>query len=122
MTEFVYCGADADEAAQTAKEYIARYFTTVMRHYEFGGTHFASTKGYQAYDAVATMIREAGQDASAQAYFEAQTWGTPDQIIDTINHKRSVIGDYHLNCAFSFAGMPYDKADEVVPWPVEVRW
>ena len=57
------------------------------------------------------MIREAGQEASAQGYFEAQTWGTPEQIIEKINHKRSVIGDYQLNCAFSFAGMPYDKAE-----------
>ena len=62
-TEFVYCSEDPDEAERTAKEYISRYFTTVMRHYEFGGTHFGETKGYQAYDAVATMIREAGQEA-----------------------------------------------------------
>jgi alkanesulfonate monooxygenase SsuD/methylene tetrahydromethanopterin reductase-like flavin-dependent oxidoreductase (luciferase family) len=111
LTEFVYCGDDAEEAEETAREYIARYFTTVMRHYEFGGTHFATTRGYQAYDAVATMIREAGQEASAQGYFEAQTWGTPEQIIEKINHKRGVIGPYQLNCAFSFAGMPYDMAE-----------
>ena len=110
LTEFVYCSADADEAEQTAREYIARYFTTVMRHYEFGGTHFASTKGYQAYDAVAAMIREAGQDASAQAYFEAQHGAPrPDHRHDqpqTQRHRR-----LPLELRVSFAGMPYDTAE-----------
>ena len=57
------------------------------------------------------MIREAGQEAAAQGYFEAQTWGTPEQIVEKVRAKRAVIGDYQLNCAFSFAGMPYDMVE-----------
>lgn len=111
LTEFVYCSEDADEAERTATEYISRYFTTVMSHYEFGGTHFADTKGYQSYDAVASMIREAGQEAAATGYVNAQTWGTPEQIVAKVKARREVIGDYHLNCAFSFAGLPHEKAE-----------
>lgn len=110
LTEFVYCSEDADDAERTATEYISRYFTTVMRHYEFGGTHFGNTEGYHSYDAVASAIREAGQEASAAAYVNAQTWGTPDQIIEKVNARREAIGDYELNCAFSYAGMPHEKA------------
>jgi len=84
LTEFVYCSEDPEEAKQTATEYISRYFIQVMRHYEFGGTHFSGTAGYESYSAVAEIIRDAGQEASAAAYVDAQTWGTPEQIIETI--------------------------------------
>ncbi|MDO1481868.1 LLM class flavin-dependent oxidoreductase [Rhodococcus ruber] len=111
LTEFVYCAEDENEAKQTATEYISRYFTQVMRHYEFGGTHFSGTAGYESYNAVAEVIRAAGQEASAAAYVDAQTWGTPDQIIEKVKARREVIGDYHLNCAFTYAGLPHDKAE-----------
>ena len=111
LTEFVYCSEDPEEAKQTATEYISRYFIQVMRHYEFGGTHFSGTAGYESYSAVAEIIRDAGQEASAAAYVDAQTWGTPEQIIETVKARRAVIGDYHLNCAFTYAGLPHDKAE-----------
>lgn len=111
LTEFVYCSEDAQEAERMATEYISRYFTTVMRHYEFAGVHFGDTVGYKSYDAVAALIREAGQEAAAAGYVQAQTWGTPDQIIEKIRARRDVIGDYDLNCAFYYAGMPVEKAE-----------
>lgn len=111
LTEFVVCTEDAEEAEQLATEYISRYFVSVMKHYEFAGVHFGDTKGYQSYDAVAALIREAGQEAAAQGYVQAQTWGTPDQIIEKIRARREVIGDYDLNCAFYYAGMPVEKAE-----------
>jgi alkanesulfonate monooxygenase SsuD/methylene tetrahydromethanopterin reductase-like flavin-dependent oxidoreductase (luciferase family) len=112
LTEFVLCTEDAEEAERLATEYISRYFTTVMKHYEFAGAHFGDTKGYTSYDAVAAMLREAGMEAAAQGYVHAQTWGTPDQILEKIRVRREVIGDYDLNCAFFYAGMPVDTAQQ----------
>lgn len=111
LTEFIYCAEDAQEAERTATEYISRYYTSVMRHYEFGGTHFADTKGYHSYDAISSMIREAGHEAAAGGYVQAQSWGTPEQIVAKVKARRDVIGEYHLNCAFSYAGLPYEKAE-----------
>jgi alkanesulfonate monooxygenase SsuD/methylene tetrahydromethanopterin reductase-like flavin-dependent oxidoreductase (luciferase family) len=111
LTEFLYCSEDPAEAEQMATEYISRYFISVMKHYEFAGVHFGETEGYRSYDAVAAMIREAGQEAAAEGYVHAQTWGTPDQILEKIRARREVIGDYDLNCAFYYAGMPVEKAE-----------
>jgi alkanesulfonate monooxygenase SsuD/methylene tetrahydromethanopterin reductase-like flavin-dependent oxidoreductase (luciferase family) len=111
LTEFIYCSEDAEEAERMATEYISKYFISVVKHYEFAGVHFGDTQGYQSYDAVATMIREAGQEAAAQGYVHAQTWGTPDQILEKIRRRRDVIGEYDLNCAFYYAGMPVEKAE-----------
>lgn len=96
---------------------------SVLKHYNLAEGHFAHTNGYQAYAAVADLIREAGLEESARAYADAQTWGTPEQIVEKVRRKREIIGDYHLNCAFSYAGLPFDKveasmrlfAEQVIP-------
>ena len=90
---------------------MARYFVNVTRHYNLDGGHFAQTKGYQAYGALSEMINEAGLSKMAADFVDAQTWGTPDQILETIRAKRSVVGDYELNGIFSYAGMPFDQVE-----------
>lgn len=112
LTEFVFCDRDPVKAEEIARRYISSYFVQVMRHYDFAGEHFAKTPGYASYDAVARAIRESGKDAAAEAYFQAQTWGTPEQIIEKIKHQRSVVGDFRLSATFAYAGMPYETAEQ----------
>lgn len=111
LTEFVYCHEDPEVAERVAKERMARYFVTLSRHYDLDGGHFAKTEGYQAYAALSDMINEAGLADTAADFATSQTWGTPDQIVESIRHKRSVVGDYDLNCIFSYAGMPFDQVE-----------
>jgi alkanesulfonate monooxygenase SsuD/methylene tetrahydromethanopterin reductase-like flavin-dependent oxidoreductase (luciferase family) len=110
LTEFVYCHEDPDEAERVAREYITKYYGSVMRHYEFLAGHFATTTGYESYHVVAEMIREAGNDTVLDEYVMAQTWGTPEQILEKIEARRGVLGPYHLNSGFSYSGMPYQTA------------
>jgi alkanesulfonate monooxygenase SsuD/methylene tetrahydromethanopterin reductase-like flavin-dependent oxidoreductase (luciferase family) len=112
FAEFIYCNADAEEAEATARRYLSQYFLSIVKHYEFAGEHFATTKGYQAYDEGARLIREAGLDAAAMAYAEAQPWGTPDQIIAKLARQKEIMGALDLNVVFSYAGMPFDKVEE----------
>jgi alkanesulfonate monooxygenase SsuD/methylene tetrahydromethanopterin reductase-like flavin-dependent oxidoreductase (luciferase family) len=112
FSEFLYCHPDADEAEAVARRYLSQYFLSVVKHYEFSGTHFGETKGYQAYDQGARMIREAGLEAAAAAYAAAQPWGTPDQIIEKLSAQKDVMGDLDINVVFSYAGLPFDKVEE----------
>ena len=112
FSEFLYCHSDAEEAETVARRYLSQYFLSVVKHYDFSGTHFGQTKGYQAYDEGARMIREAGLEAAAQAYAEAQPWGTPDQIIAKLQHQVDVVGALDVNVVFSYAGLPFDKVEE----------
>jgi alkanesulfonate monooxygenase SsuD/methylene tetrahydromethanopterin reductase-like flavin-dependent oxidoreductase (luciferase family) len=112
FSEFVYCHSDAEEAEQVARRYLSQYFLSVVKHYDFAGTHFGETKGYQAYDQGARMIREAGLDAAAKAYAEAQPWGTPDQMIAKLQEQAAVVGGLDVNMVFSYAGLPFDKVEE----------
>jgi alkanesulfonate monooxygenase SsuD/methylene tetrahydromethanopterin reductase-like flavin-dependent oxidoreductase (luciferase family) len=112
FSEFLYCNSDPDEAAEIARPYLSQYFLSVVKHYEFSGTHFGQTKGYQAYDEGARMIREAGLEAAAAAFADAQPWGTPDQIVEKLAAQKEVVGDLDVNVVFSYAGMPFDKVEE----------
>ncbi|QIZ01157.1 LLM class flavin-dependent oxidoreductase [Streptomyces sp. S1D4-11] len=111
LDEFVYCHEDPEEAERAAREYITNYYVQFIRHYSMLGDHFASTKGYQSYAALASAISEAGALGAAEAYLQAQTWGTPDQVIEKIKAKRAVLGDYDLTGIFMYGGMSYETAE-----------
>lgn len=111
LQDFVYCHEDPDEAKRVAQEHISRYFLSVIKHYDFAGSHWRETKGYEAYQAGADMIREAGMEAAAQAYVEANAYGTPEQIVAKYAERRELIGDFMANAAFCFGGLPLDQAE-----------
>jgi alkanesulfonate monooxygenase SsuD/methylene tetrahydromethanopterin reductase-like flavin-dependent oxidoreductase (luciferase family) len=121
--DFIYCHEDAEEAERVARQYLSRYFLSVVKHYDFAGKHWRETKGYEAYQVGADMIREAGMEAAAAGYADTQIFGTPEQIVEKYRHRLELFGDHQPNVAPSFAGLPFDKvrasmklfADEVVP-------
>jgi hypothetical protein len=38
-------------------------------------------------------------------------WGTPDRILRELEARRAVIGEFELDTAFRFGGIPYDTAE-----------
>jgi alkanesulfonate monooxygenase SsuD/methylene tetrahydromethanopterin reductase-like flavin-dependent oxidoreductase (luciferase family) len=107
--DFVYCHEDPEEAERVAREYLGRYFLSVIKHYDFAGSHWRETKGYEAYQVGADMIREAGMEAAGAGYADTQAWGTPEQIIEKYRYRIDVIGDFSPSISPSFAGLPFDK-------------
>jgi len=88
-------------------------------------------KGYDAYAQKAEIAREGGLDGAVAGFMQAAIWGTPDRILGELEARRGVIGDFELNVAFRFGGVPFDLAErglklfasEVLPvlksWRVE---
>ncbi|NKQ51619.1 LLM class flavin-dependent oxidoreductase [Amycolatopsis sp. K13G38] len=111
IQDFVYCHEDPDEAKAIAHEHISRYFLSVIKHYDFAGSHWRETRGYEAYQAGADMIREAGMEAAASAYVEANVYGTPEQIVEKYAERREIGGDFMANVAFCFGGLPLERAE-----------
>ncbi len=109
--DFVYCDADARRAEEMAHRHIAGYLTSVMQHYELMSDHFKSAKGYESYGNSVDLLRDIGLDQLCELYLRVQAWGTPDQILAKLEHRRSIIGDHDLTCAFRFAGMPLTDAE-----------
>ena len=70
------------------------------------------TKGhYETYQAGADMIR-GRHEAAADAYVEANIYGTPQQIIEKYAYRHEMIGDFLPNAAFSFGGLPLAEAEK----------
>ena len=108
FSDFTYCHEDPEEAERVVREYLAKYYLTVIKHYDFDGTHWGETEGYQAYQAGANAIREAGLDAAVEGFIQSQAWGTPEQIIETWAKRVEMTGDLRAAMAMSYAGMPYE--------------
>lgn len=112
--DFLYIDEDGEKATAVANEYISQYYLTVSEHYETGGSHFANVKGYEYYAAGAQEMQKVGAEEVARRYVNVNTFGTPQDVINQIEHRRSVIGNHVALFAPSFAGLPYDSVNRTL--------
>jgi len=108
FSDFTFCHEDAKVAERVAREYLSKYYASVIRHYDFDGSHWGETKGYQAYQAAASGIKEIGLDAACESFLHNQAWGTPDQIVEKWAKRVEVTGELRPAMAVSYAGLPFD--------------
>ena len=92
------------------REHVVGYLTSVVGHYELAGDHFKNTRGYEAYGSAVEAVKEAGIEGMAEMYLEVQAWGTPDQIIQKLEARREIIGDFDLTCCFRYSGLSLTDA------------
>ncbi|RTL68623.1 MAG: LLM class flavin-dependent oxidoreductase [Pseudonocardiaceae bacterium] len=112
LIDWVYVNEDEAEARKVAERYMSDYYKTVLHHYDYVGNHFGTTKGYESYAAGAAEVQAKGVDAAGAAYVGANTFGTPDQVIERIRHRRDVVGDYVALSSVSYSGLPYDMVHD----------
>lgn len=108
FSDFTYCHEDEKVAEEVAREYLSKYYLSVIRHYDFDGSHWGETQGYQAYQAGASAIQEIGLDAACEAFVHSQAWGTPAQIVEKWTKRVEMTGELRPAMAVSYAGMPFD--------------
>jgi hypothetical protein len=125
------CEPNLADAEEHARKYMGKFVESNFHHYEFLGEHFATVKGYDAYAQKAEIARKGGLEGAVAGFMQAAMWGTPDRILRELEARRGVIGDFELNAAFRFGGVPFDLAErglklfarEVLPtlktWRVE---
>lgn len=108
FSDFTFCHEDPEVAEKVAREYLTRYYLNVIKHYDFDGSHWGETKGYQAYQAGADAIKEVGLEAACEGFVQSQAWGTPEQIIEAWTKRVEMTGELRPALAVSYAGMPFD--------------
>lgn len=113
MTDFTFCHHDPAYAEDVARTYLTKYYKTVIRHYDFDGSHWGNTKGYTAYQAASDAIAQVGVDAAAEGFVQSQSWGTPDQIVEEWTRRVEMSGALRPALAISYAGMPFELAKKV---------
>ena len=105
-----FCDEDEKRAREKAVRWIGGYWETARKHYEFGGEHFAKTKGYEFYAAMSEAQR-ASANQMTEMYLDLQVWGTPEMCIDRIRQTCEKTRSNAFTTVFSYAGMPYDEAE-----------
>jgi alkanesulfonate monooxygenase SsuD/methylene tetrahydromethanopterin reductase-like flavin-dependent oxidoreductase (luciferase family) len=111
LTEFCVCSANLAEAEEEARRYQGKFVESNFYHYEFLGEHFKTVKGYDAYQQKAAIARQGGLAGALAGFMQAASWGTPDKILRGLEERRKIVGDFELNVAFRFGGMPYEVAE-----------
>jgi alkanesulfonate monooxygenase SsuD/methylene tetrahydromethanopterin reductase-like flavin-dependent oxidoreductase (luciferase family) len=112
FSDFTYCHEDPERAKEVATEYLSKYYLSVIKHYDFDGSHWGKTEGYQAYQAGADAIKEAGLEGAAAGFVASQAWGTPEQIIEEWKRRVEMTGELRPAMAVSYAGMPHELVQD----------
>lgn len=105
---WVMCDKDGARAEALARQYIAGYWRSVVKHYEMNSNHFATTKGYEYYSRLNETIEQMGVDGMADFFMNLQVWGTPEQCLEKIRDIHARTGCCGFTGVFSYAGMPLE--------------
>jgi alkanesulfonate monooxygenase SsuD/methylene tetrahydromethanopterin reductase-like flavin-dependent oxidoreductase (luciferase family) len=111
ITDFCFCWPDGTEAEDLARRTMGKFVESNFVHYEFLGEHFAQVKGYDAYAQKAEIARKGGMEGAVAGFMQAAVWGPPDRILRELESRRALLGDFELNTAFRFGGIPYHHAE-----------
>ncbi len=109
--DFLCCDESAEKAEAMARRYMANYYMTVMEHYDMVGEHFKEMKGYGDYANNAVLLREAGMEEAANSFVDINTYGTPTQILEKMEARKQLIGDFDLTVQVSYGGLTGEQAE-----------
>lgn len=112
IADFCVCWPKLDEAEELARKHMGSFVHSNFEHYELLGEHFNTVKGYDAYAQKAAIAKAAGMDGAIAGFMKAAVWGPPDRVLRELEARRSVIGEFELDVAFRFGGIPYDTAEK----------
>ncbi len=120
---------DSERARELAETYIGDYHKIVTAFYDVKGEHLKSAKGYEAYAQSAEHLRAISDEAAARAYIDLQLWGTPQEVIEKLHARRTLL-DHPLDlCAmFGIGDMPHRETVATIKLfgekvlPVIKRW
>jgi alkanesulfonate monooxygenase SsuD/methylene tetrahydromethanopterin reductase-like flavin-dependent oxidoreductase (luciferase family) len=106
---WMYCAESEQEAFEDSQRYLHNYTEGPINHYELGGSHFDTIKGYEHYAAAGRgngpkfdEIRK-GQ---GQVVVDTSVWGTPEQCFEKIRNFKQNKNTDHLILATRFGTMP----------------
>ncbi|MEA2250264.1 MAG: hypothetical protein QOG70_506 [Solirubrobacteraceae bacterium] len=92
---FMYCCESEQEAREGADLYFNQYGDSAVRHYEIGGEHFKTAKGYEQYRPGGQSIMD-GEDSFIPALVREGLVGTPQQCIERAEAINDLLGPYEI--------------------------
>jgi alkanesulfonate monooxygenase SsuD/methylene tetrahydromethanopterin reductase-like flavin-dependent oxidoreductase (luciferase family) len=110
LADFVVCDESADRAEELANIHLGNYYGTLLEHYDVLGEHFSEKKGYGEYANTASYLRSIGKQEAVDGFININPWGTPTQILEKLEARKKIIGDFDWVLQPSFGGVTYENA------------
>ncbi len=110
--DFIYCDENAARGEELADQYLASYLGSLLDHYELMGEHFSKLVGYEGYGKNAEMMRAIGESGFLKGFKAANAYGTPDQILTSLETRHKVLGSFEESTSFRFGGISYENAEK----------
>lgn len=114
LVDDCFCSMDMGYAEEVVRKYLSAKYISILQHYEFMADYHKELKGYEAYGESAKFLNELGLEGAVQDYIAHQAWGTPQVILDKLDKRRDIIGDYEWISICSFGGMPYPMVEQSI--------
>jgi alkanesulfonate monooxygenase SsuD/methylene tetrahydromethanopterin reductase-like flavin-dependent oxidoreductase (luciferase family) len=109
---WVYCAETDAEAEEGARQYIAEYGDSALRHYQFLGEHLQGLKGYEYYAQMAKLRAQMPEGADTTAiYLQNNIWGSPATCLEKLKNVNDMMGADEFVAVFSYGAMPVEKAE-----------
>lgn len=112
LVDDCFCNDDMGYAEEVVRKYMSAKYISILQHYEFMKDYHKELKGYEAYGESAKFLNDLGLEGAVEDYISHQAWGTPQKILDKLESRRAIIGDYEWISICSFGGMPYDMVQK----------
>ena len=109
IVDALFCDPSESRANLKATEFLTEYNGELRWHYELDGDHLAKTKGYESYAAGAPGSDDE-KARQLQNYIKSQCIGTPDQIVEIMEARRKILGDFELSLLPRYGSMDIDEA------------
>lgn len=109
---WTFVDEDEARARELGYKYIRGYVDSAMDHYNVGGAHMKSLRGYENYARSVEEARAAGitEDMGKDYFVANHVYGTPDQCVARIAEVREKLGACGFIAIFNYAGMSADEA------------
>ena len=108
--DFTFCHEDPVYARERAEACMTTYLQSLLEHYNLMGTHLDDMKGYTGYGKQAAKLREIGFDRYIRGFMASNSFGTPEEMLETYRARHDVIGPFEEAACFRYGGMPQDEA------------
>lgn len=129
----VSCFSDSKKAHAWADKYHFDYWKIVLDHYETRKEENFTSSSYANYAEVAREMNTRSEAEQIKIFCDANLIGTPKEILERLEYRRSLIGDFDITIQINVGHAPYEDiypqmklfADEVLPviksWKTDIK-
>jgi alkanesulfonate monooxygenase SsuD/methylene tetrahydromethanopterin reductase-like flavin-dependent oxidoreductase (luciferase family) len=108
----VSCFDTEAEAWDTILRHTIEAQNSVQRHYGWkDADRFRQTKGYEQYAKFGELLQRKTAEEVGEHNARPQAWGTPDQVLEKLQHVQRMTSAEELILNFRFGGMPAGTAE-----------